>query len=371
MRAILADRYGSPEVFRLAEIPIPTPKAGEILVRVQTAAATPPDCAYRTGKPRLIRLFSGLRRPRVPILGDIMAGEVVEVGAGVTVFAPGDLVFGSPAPPTGAYAEYRCVPASAMGLMPQGVGFAEAAALVDGGMTALPFTRDHGKVRPGMHVLVNGAAGAIGSSAVQLAKHFGAEVTGVCGPVNIETVRRLGADEVIDYSVDDFTARRAAYDVIFDVVGKSSFRKCRAALRPGGVYMTTVPGPATIVALLKKSRSVGRRSIFAATGLRSAAAKARDLAFIRDLAEAGVLRGIVGRSFPLEAMAEAHRYVETGHKRGSAIIAIGDGALSRSKSDAPDVDYHSAQAPSGFFQTPPSGAAVKSPSRSRFMAGSA
>ncbi len=349
MRATLVDRYGPPEVIRVAEVPMPTPKPDEVLIRVEAAAVTPTDCAFRSGKPSIVRLFAGLRRPRSPILGDLMAGEVVEVGASVTAFAVGHRVFGSPAPPTGAYAEYRCVRATgSIARIPAGLDYAEAAAIADGAMTALPFLRDDAKVRPGMNVLINGAAGAIGTSAVQIAKHFGADVTAVCGAGNAGLVRALGADHMIDYTREDFTRMPAAFDVIFDVVGKSSFGRCRNALRPGGVYLTTVPSRSAMALMVLKRRRHGKRGVFAATGLRPDSEKARDLAFISELVAAGLLRGAIGRTFPLDAIVEAHRYVETGHKRGSAILAVGR-------------PYAANLGPSGGFLTEAAGGASRNP----------
>lgn len=323
MRAILADRYGSPDILRLAEVPTPAPKPGEVLIRIHAAAATPPDCAFRTGKPYVVRFFTGLRRPRSPILGGIMAGEIVALGAGVTTFAVGDRVFGEPGPPTGAYAEYWAVKApGALAKMPAGLTFAEACAIADGGMTALPFLRDTARLHAGQRILIIGAAGAIGSAAVQLARHFGAHVTAVCGASNAALARSLGADRVIDYGKEDYTAGPATYDVVFDVVAKSSFRACRRILGHAGIYMTTVPSGAKMIALFRKTKTAGRRSLFTATGLRPNAAKLADLATLHTLAASGALKGTVGRTFPLEGTAEAHRYVETGHKRGSAIIAV-------------------------------------------------
>ncbi|MCW5718929.1 MAG: NAD(P)-dependent alcohol dehydrogenase [Bauldia sp.] len=323
MRAMTLARYGTPDVFHLGTMPSPEPKAGEVLVRIHATAATPSDCAMRLGRPLVIRLFAGLRRPKASILGDVFAGEVVAVGPGATKFRPGDAVYGTAAPGTGTYAELLCLSENGpIARKPDGLSFSEAAGISDGVVTALPFLRDHGRVGPGQRVLVNGASGAIGSIAVQLAKHFGAEVTGVCSTRNVDLVRSLGADHVIDYTTTDFTAARNAYDVIFDAVGKSSFARAGRALKPGGRYLTTVPTFGAVAQGLRTRLFGSRRAVFAMTGLRSGPAKAADLHFANGLIEAGQLRAVTDRTYPLSRLAEAHAYVETGHKRGSVVIAV-------------------------------------------------
>jgi len=323
MRAMTLARYGTPDVFRLDTLPSPEPKAGEVLVRIHATAATPSDCAMRMGRPLVVRLFAGLRRPRASILGDVFAGEVVAVGPGATKFRPGDAVYGTAAPGSGTYAEFICLSENGpIAPKPESLSFAEAAAISDGAVTALPFLRDHGKVGPGQRVLVNGASGAIGTIAVQLAKHFGAEVTGVCSTRNVDLVRSLGADRVIDYTTTDFTAARNAYDVIFDAVGKSSFARAGRALKPGGRYLTTVPTFGAVAQGLRTRFFGSRRAIFAMTGLRRSSDKAADLDYATRLVEAGRLRSVTDRSYPLDRLGEAHAYVETGHKRGSVVIAL-------------------------------------------------
>ena len=321
MRAMTQDRYGPPEVLQLQSLAEPVPAAGEMLIEVHATVATPSDIAFRTGSPLIARLFSGLAKPKAPILGDNLAGVVRAVGSGVTRFKPGDRVYGSTAPASGACAEMICLPeTAALAVMPPGMDFGEAAGLADGGLTALPFLRDTGEIQPGQRVLINGASGSVGTAAVQLAKILGAEVTGVCSRRNSDLVRALGADRVIDYAAEDFTQADDAYDVIFDAVGKSSFSRCKGALKPEGIYMVgTVPTPSLLLAMLRKH---GKRGRFAATGLRPPADKCKDLALLSAYFSSGRLRTVIDRRYPLEQIATAHAYVETGRKVGSVVIDI-------------------------------------------------
>jgi NADPH:quinone reductase-like Zn-dependent oxidoreductase len=320
MKAAIVTRYGGPEVIRIGELPKPVPGEREILVRVVATVATPSDVAFRSGTPFVARLFAGLFRPRIAVMGDGIAGIVEAVGPGTARFRVGDRVFGSTGPGLGAYAEYRCLPEdAALAPLPEGLGFGEAAGLSDGMLTALPFLRDVAALKPGQRLVVNGASGSVGSAAVQLGRQMGAIVTGVCSGRNIETVTALGAHEVIDYKREDFTARRAGWDVIFDAVGKSSFARCAPALTTEGLYLTTVPDLRMLPAMLRKR---GRRGRFAATGLRPSTDKSRDLAHLMGLYDAGSIRPLVDRRYPLEQIAAAHAYVETGRKVGSVVIDI-------------------------------------------------
>lgn len=322
MNAIVATTYGPSDVLRLAEVATPTPKANEVLIRIRAAAVTTTDVKLRQGSP-LMRLAFGLRRPRRPILGTEFAGEIAAVGKDVRRFRAGDQVFAAIGAGFGAHAEYICLPEDgALAPKPANATYAEAAAIGEGGMTALPFLRDTAKLRRGHHVLINGASGAVGAAAVQLAKAFGAEVTGVCGPTNADLVRSLGADTVIDYTLVDFTRTGRAYDIVFDAVGKSSFPRCAGSLSPGGVYLATVPSPALYAHVLRTALIGDKHARVAATGLRPAAAKANDLRELGRLAEAGTLKPTVDRSYPMARIAEAHRRVETGHKTGSVIVTL-------------------------------------------------
>jgi NADPH:quinone reductase-like Zn-dependent oxidoreductase len=322
MDAIVHERYGPPEVLRFERVPRPVPAEGEVLIRNHAVAVTPSDCAFRAADPAFARLATGLIRPRRPVLGGEIAGAVEAVGDGVTRLGPGDRVVAAAGVAMGGYAGYTRLPAEAVVPIPDALDFVDAVAVIEGGLTALPFLRDHARIDAGQRVLVNGASGAVGTAAVQLAKHLGAEVTGVCSTANLDLVRSLGATEVIDYTRADFTGRHEAYDVVFDAVGKSSFRRCRRALRPGGTYLTTVPGLPVVLQALRTRRFGERTAVLAFTGLRPVRDKARDMALLLALADAGEIRPVVDRRWPLAQAADAHRYVDTGRKRGAAVLVV-------------------------------------------------
>lgn len=323
MKAIVFDRYGGPEVFRYAEVEKPVAGPGEVLVRNHVTVATPPDVAFRSAKPFIVRMFTGWFRPKTPIMGGSFAGVVEAVGPGVTRFAPGERVFGAPATEFGTYAEFVSALADgSVARTPDGTSDEDACALSEGFLTAMPFIRDEARLQPGQSILINGASGSVGTVAVQIARHIGAHVTAVCSTRNGELVRSLGADEVIDYTREDFTQRTGAWDVVFDAVGKSSFTRARGALKPGGVYMTTVPGFGIVWHMLTQARPEGKRALLATTGLRPVADKRADLELMAEMAAAGVLRAVIDRRYPLSEMADAHRYVETGRKRGSVIVTM-------------------------------------------------
>lgn len=316
MLAAIVDRYGPPELLAIREVPTPEPAAEQLLVQIHASVVTPSDVAFRNGELWIARLFSGPFKPRLPILGDAFAGTIVGVGAGVTGFAVGDRVAGSTGPDLGAHAQFAIVDQrAAIVRLPDGVAFGAAAGICDGGLTALPFLRDHGQVQAGQHVLINGASGSIGSTAVQLARAMGTVVTGVTSTRNLELVRSLGADRVIDYTAEDFTAADAAYDVIFDTVGKSSFARCQDALKPDGIYLS--PTPMLSPAMLQRT---GRRARFAATGFRKPADKKQDLLQLFDWVRAGKLRTVIEREYELAEIAAAHAHAETGHKVGSIVV---------------------------------------------------
>ncbi|MGR2753912.1 NAD(P)-dependent alcohol dehydrogenase [Agromyces arachidis] len=323
MRIAAYHRYGAPEVVGVEERERPEPGPGEVRVRVHAASVGAADAAGRSGSPWFARLAFGLRRPRNAVLGSDFAGVVEAVGAGVTGLRVGDRVFGATGADGGAHAESIVVREDAAVVpLPAGVSVETAVALCDGAMTALPFLRDAGRVGRGSRVLVNGASGAVGSAAVQLAMHLGAEVTAVCGPAHVDAVARLGAARVVDYTrVDPMRpgADGAPYDVVFDAVGKSTFGRARRVLAPGGRYLTTVPTWAIMLQQLT-SRLGGRRAIILFTGLRSAAAKRPDLEALAALASSGVLDPLIDRVLPLDSVAEAHRIVDTGHKAGSVVL---------------------------------------------------
>ncbi|WP_027502490.1 NAD(P)-dependent alcohol dehydrogenase [Rhodococcus sp. UNC363MFTsu5.1] len=319
MKAIVHTRFGGPEVLRLVQVRKPTPGDREVLVRVHATTVTTAECKMRRGEPRWGRVILGLRRPRRKLrtLGTELAGEIEAVGRDVQRFRPGDRVFGFTGFDIGAYAEYKCLPDTAsLALKPVNTTYEQAAAAVDGATTALFFLRDKAKVRPGQRVLVNGASGSIGTYAVQLAKSMGAEVTGVCGPHNLEMVKSLGADEVIDYSGEDFTDAVGAYDIVFDTVGRNSFARCKGSLTENGCYVTT-SGLNNVLLSLWTSLRGGRKVV---TGM--SVRKNETLAHVKELIEADQLRIVIDRCYPLDQIVEAHRYVDTGHKRGNVVISV-------------------------------------------------
>jgi NADPH:quinone reductase-like Zn-dependent oxidoreductase len=320
MRAVVHDRYGPPTVLRLEDVERPTPKEDEILVEIHAATVNRTDCHVRAANPFLWRFFgAGFLRPKQRMSGSDFAGEVVEVGAAVRDFVVGDEVFGTSGYKFGAHAEYICVPESArVAHKPSGMSFDEAAAVCDGALPALSSLR-HVDAREGQRIVVYGASGAMGTAAVQLAKHLGAHVTAVCNTKNVELVRSLGADVVIDYLQEDFTKRGERYDVVLDAVGKHSFRRSRRALKPHGVYLATDLGFMWHVPLLALwSRRFGKKKLLFLLG----STKREDVLFLKELVEAGEYRAVIDRRYPLEDVVEAARYVETGQKRGNVVLTL-------------------------------------------------
>jgi NADPH:quinone reductase-like Zn-dependent oxidoreductase len=322
MKAAIHHRFGSPDVVAVEDLPTPVPGDDEVLVRVHAAVVGVVDSLARQGRPAYARPVFGLRRPKYPVLGSDFAGVVEAVGPAVTRFAVGDEVFGTSAPRFGAHADHVCLSQdAALAPKPANVGFAEAAALVDG--TALCFLRDKAHLQPGQRILINGASGAVGTAAVQLARHLGATVTGVCGGPRGDLVRKLGAEEVIDYTRTDFTRAGQTYDVIFDVAGTSSFGRCRRVLRPGGIYLTTAPSPAIFVQMPWTARFGRHKAMVAFTGLRPATEKRRDLEYIKELVEASAIGPVIDATYPLERIADAYRHVDAGHKKGNVVVIVG------------------------------------------------
>jgi NADPH:quinone reductase-like Zn-dependent oxidoreductase len=316
MRAVVHDRYGPPEVSRLEEVERPVPADDEVLVKVHATTVNRTDCHMRAANPFLWRLMLGLRRPRRRILGGELAGEVEAVGAAVTDFAVGDEVFGTSGPRRGAHAEYVARPAKGLvARKPAGMSFEEAAAVPDGGLTALSILKRAG-VGEGTRILVYGASGSIGTAAVQLARHLGADVTGVCNTKNVELVRSLGADRVIDYTREDFTKNGEMYDIVFDAVGKHSFRRCRRSLKPGGVYIPT-DGLRNFL-LIPWTRMVGDRKV--AFGMPRPTSE--DVLYLKELIESGEYRPVIDRTYHLGDVVEAMRYVETQQKTGNVVITV-------------------------------------------------
>jgi NADPH:quinone reductase-like Zn-dependent oxidoreductase len=323
VKAIVYQKYGSPDVLELKEVPRPIPKDDEVLIKVHAAVATPTDCAFQKGEPFVVRFYTGLTRPKNTILGMALAGEIVDAGKGVASFKPGDRVLGASNAHFGAYAEYICLAQDGvLAKMSPDMSFGEAAGMSEGFLTAIPFLRDRAKIQRGQKVLINGASGSIGTIAVQLAKHFGAEVTGVCSTANLELVKSLGADHVIDYTKEDFTQIGQTYDIIFDTVGKISFSRCKKVLKKDGVYLITAFSPVILLQVLWTSMRAGKTAKNAATGLRKGSEQTRDLILLNEMFAAGTLRAVIDRSYTLEQTAEAHRYVDRGHKRGSVVITL-------------------------------------------------
>jgi NADPH:quinone reductase-like Zn-dependent oxidoreductase len=279
---------------------------------------------FRKGDPFIGRFFTGLMKPNRSIPGDVLAGEIEAAGRDVNLYKTGDQVFAACAMTQGGQAEYLCLPEDGpLAIKPANMSYSEAAGVPDGGLGALNFLRDAARIQSGQTVLINGASGSVGTYAVQLARYFGTEVTGVCSTANVELVKSLGAGQVIDYTREDFTKNGRTYDIIFDAVGKSSFSRCKNSLTPKGVYVTTVPTPDFLSGMLLTSKSRGKKAAFVAPGLRPSGEKSRDLHFLKELIEAGKMISIIDRCYPLEQIAEAHRYVETGHKKGNVVITVG------------------------------------------------
>lgn len=323
MKAIVFETFGSPDVLQLRQVAKPTPKADEVLIKVHASTVTSAECMMRRGQPLWGRVILGLTRPRksLRILGLELAGEIESVGSAVTRFRAGDQVFGFTGFGVSAYAEYKCMRESAsLALKPVNTTYEQAAAAVDGATTALFFLRDKAHVQPGQKVLINGASGSIGTYAVQLAKYFGAEVTGVCSGKNVELVKSLGADKVIDYTQQDFTNSGETYDIIFDTIGKSSFSQCKNALTKNGCYLPTTGLHNSFLARWTKIRG-GKRVI---SGM--SIQKQTALIFLKELIEADKLRIVIDRCYPLEQIVEAHRYVETGRKKGNVVVTVNPAA---------------------------------------------
>lgn len=323
MRAVVYERYGPPEVLRLAEVPKPKPKDDEVLIKTHATTVTSGDWRVRSldvpvGFKLISRLIFGVRKPKQPILGTELAGVVESVGKSVSRFQVGDPVVAFAGASMGCHAEYKCMPEDgAVVRKPSNLTFEEAAALSFGGTTALHFFRS-GNLQSGERVLINGASGAVGTAAVQLAKHFGAEVTGVCGTSNVELVRRLGADHVIDYTKEDFTQNGQTYDVIMDTAGTSPHSRCKGSLSDGGRLLLVLASMPSMLQIPWAALTSSHKIVAG-----PAEERPEDLRLMAQLAEAGEFTPVIDRRYPLEQIVEAHRYVDAGHKKGNLVITVG------------------------------------------------
>ena len=323
MKAIVYTNYGAPEVLQLKEIEKPIPKSNEVLIKIHATTVTATDCVFRRGEPLFSRLFTGLTKPKNQILGSEFAGQVEAVGKNIKSLKASDNVFGT-TPGYGSYQEYICLPeeGATLAKMPSNKDYYEAIACCDGFLTALPFLRDKGKIKKGQKVLINGASGSVGSAAVQIANYFETEVTGVCSTANVELVKSLGAQKVIDYTKEDFTKRDETYDIIFDSVGKLIFSKCKNVLRTGGIFLEAGITLTVFPNVIWTSMFGSKKAMIMATGLRTPKERTKDLNFLRELIEAGKIKPVIDKKYPFEQMAEAHRYVDQGHKKGNVIITV-------------------------------------------------
>ena len=330
MKAIVFTEFGPPDVLHLEEVEKPTPKEDEVLVKVHASSVTSGDCRMRSS-PVSDRVMAfmfgfnfGVTTPKYPIPGTDLAGEIEAVGVNVKRFKEGDQIFGSKGASFGANAEYVCMPAESeeeegglLAIKPANMTYEEAAAIPFGATTALIYLRDKGNIQSGQEVLIYGASGSVGAAAVQLAKYFGAEVTGVCSTSNLEMVKSLGADKVIDYTKEDFTKNGQTYDIIYETVGKSSFSDHMSSLKEEGIYLAGNPPMSSMVQMqwtsMRSSKEIKFGPVFGSK---------EDLIFLKELCEAGKIKPVVDRTYPLEQIAEAHRYVDKGHKKGNVIITV-------------------------------------------------
>jgi NADPH:quinone reductase-like Zn-dependent oxidoreductase len=328
MKAVIWTKYGPADALQLKSVEKPVPKADEVCIKIHATTVTAGDCEMRSlNLPFFlavpIRSYIGIRKPkRITILGQELAGEIESVGKDVKLFKEGDPVFATTGFGLGAYAEFKCMPARPRGmagvlaLKPVNLTYEEAAALPIGGLEALHFLRQ-ANIHSGQKVLINGAGGSIGTIAVQLARHYGAEVTGVDSSGKLDMLRSIGAQHVIDYTQEDFTQNGQTYDIIFDVVGKSPFSRSVRSLKPDGRYLLANPKPLHMVRGRWISMSSGKQVIYGAAGQKTA-----DLVTLKELVEAGVIKPVIDRRYPLEQAAEAHRYVESGQKKGNVVITL-------------------------------------------------
>jgi NADPH:quinone reductase-like Zn-dependent oxidoreductase len=317
MKAHVYNRYGAPDVLKLLDIEKPVPGDQEVLIKVHASSVTPMDYKIRSGKMFLIRLvMSGLFKPKMKVLGVEFSGEIEAVGNKVTQHKIGEKVFGR-AKNGGAHAQFLCVNKNEIALNPSNMSFEEAAGITFGATTALCFLRDGGNITEGQKVLINGASGGVGTFAVQLAKHYKAEVTAVCSSSNLDWVKELGANKLIDYTKQDFTKDGEQYDIIFDCVAKRTFSQCKNSLNDSGIYLSTVMTLSLLLQMIRTSKGSGRKAKFLLPDF-----SPDDLLLLKQLIEEGKLRTVIDKMFPINKIVEAHTYAEKGHAKGKVIVSI-------------------------------------------------
>ena len=323
MKAIIVKSYGGPEVLQIHNIDKPAPKENEILIKINATAITAASTFMRAGKPYFARLFLGLLKPKTQTPGTDLSGVIEAVGENVSKFIVGDLVMAETGLNCGAYAEYLCLSEDDLIVhQPENVSAEEATGIIDGGSTALAFFTDFVTIEAGQKILINGASGSIGTAAIQLAKHYGADITAVCSAKNKALVKDLGAHRVLDYTTKDLETTQEKFDIIFDTVGKMSYRKSKKLMKDKGVFLTPVLKFGTLLTMVFVSPFTSKKLKFAATGMRKHGPRMRDLMILRDMLTAGNLTPIIDRVYKLEQIQEAHSYVDQGHKRGNVIISF-------------------------------------------------
>jgi NADPH:quinone reductase-like Zn-dependent oxidoreductase len=323
MKAILSKGYGSPDVLQITDVLKPSPQSGEVLIRIVAASVTAADSMMRMGTPRFGRLFLGLFKPKHPIPGTGFAGVVEAIGSDVKAFNVGDQVFGESVQSFGAHAEYVCIPQDGvLSLRPGNMTYEEAAPVCDGALTSMNFLKKLAKIGAGQRVLIIGASGSLGTSAVQLARYYGAHVTGVCSTSNRELVQSLGADQVIDYTKQDFTKSGQTYDIIYDTVGKSSYSNCKDSLAEDGIYMSPVLNIKLFFQMMWTSLVGKKKALFSATGILPVTELRALLEDLKGIIESGAIKSVIDRKYPLEEIGKAHAYIDGGHKKGNVIVLI-------------------------------------------------
>lgn len=323
MKSVIVNSYGGPEVLQLKDTEKPKPRVNEVLIKIKASSITAASTFMRKGEPCFGRLFLGIRKPKIKTPGTDLAGVIEAIGENVTKFKIGDKVMAETALNCGAYAEYICLSENDLIVhQPENVSAEEATGIIDGGSTALAFFTDSAIIKPGQKVLINGASGSIGTAAIQLAKKFGAEVTAVCSSRNHSLVKDIGADKVIDYTTNELENTTQKFDIIFDTVGKMSFKKNKKLLVTKGVFLTPVLSFDTLFTMLFISPFSEKKLKFAATGMRKHNLQMRDLKIIRDMLQTGELKTIIDRVYKLEQIQEAHTYVDKGHKRGNVVVSF-------------------------------------------------